>query len=237
MIITDSITPDTTRVCLPSLGANAPNFTANTTYGPISLDQYKGKWVILFSHPGDFTPVCTTEFLAFSKAYDHFVNRNTQLLGISVDSNPSHIAWCMNIYKSTGIQIPFPIIDDRSMEISKEYGMISKDVSKYSDVRAVFFIDPKQKIRAIMYYPLTNGRNIAEILRLLDSLQFTDANNLATPANWVPGRPAIVPMPKTFPKALEVDDSPNCLDWYLCFTKSQDAQPEIGSPTQLPTTI
>lgn len=205
--------------CL-TLGMKAPDFTAQTTFGPIRLSDFRGKWVILFSHPGDFTPVCTTEFIAFAKHNDCFVNRNAQLLGLSIDSNASHLAWVYNIYQNTGIQIPFPVIADRDMSISKRYGMISPDVSTTSTVRNVFFIDENQIIRAILTYPLTNGRNISEIIRLLDALQTSDKYKVATPADWYPGDPVIVPPPQTYQELLERLENKEgyyCVDWYLCY--------------------
>jgi alkyl hydroperoxide reductase subunit AhpC len=182
-------------VSLPSLGSKAPDFKANTTNGPIKLSDYTGKWVVLFSHPGDFTPVCTTEFLCFTKYYDEFKKRNTELIGLSVDSNSSHLAWIYNIFQLTGVEIPFPIIEDRDMSIAKLYGMISEPMSNTSTVRTVFIIDDKQILRTILYYPLTTGRNIPEILRIIEALQTADCNSVAIPANWVPGQPVIVPKP------------------------------------------
>ncbi|MCI6736839.1 MAG: peroxiredoxin [Intestinibacter sp.] len=207
--------------CLPNLGSKAPDFTVNTTFGPINLSDYKGRWVVLFSHPGDFTPVCTTEFICFAKYYNEFTSRNTQLIGLSVDSNSSHLAWVYNICKLTGIEIPFPIIDDSSRTISNLYGMISEPVSSTKTVRAVFIIDDKQILRTILYYPMTTGRNIFEILRIIDALQKSDAENVVTPANWLPGNPVIAPPPKTYKdlkkRIKNCDKKYSCLDWYLCF--------------------
>lgn len=204
------------------IGDMAPSFTANTTMGQINLNDYYGKWVILFSHPGDFTPVCTTEFIAFSKMNSEFEKRNAQLLGLSIDSNPSHLAWLQNIQSMTGIKVPFPLISDLDMKISRKYGMIAPNVSSTNTVRNVFFIDPSQKVRAILQYPMTNGRNIPEILRLLDALQMTDQNNVVTPANWLPGQPALNPAPKTYSELLNnINNSKelNCVEWYLCFDR------------------
>ncbi|MDD5016751.1 MAG: peroxiredoxin [Eubacteriales bacterium] len=206
----------------PGLGKEAPDFTAMTTEGIKSLSDYRGKWVILFSHPGDFTPVCTTEFIAFAQRWQDFQDRNAELMGLSIDSNASHIAWIINIYRNTGIEIPFPIIEDRDMAISKMYGMIQPGVSTTETVRNVFFIDPNGIIRAKLIYPLTNGRNIGEILRLLDALQTTDARQVATPANWRPGYPTIIPAPKTVSAAKErLDSGDNCMDWYLCYSPNE----------------
>lgn len=205
--------------CL-TLGMKAPDFTAMSTFGPIKLSNYAGKWIVLFSHPGDFTPVWTTEFIAFARQYDSFVERNTQLLGISLDGNPSHLAWVYNIYQNTGIQIPFPIIADKDMSISKMYGMIAPSVSTNTTVRNVFIIDDKQIIRAILVYPLTNGRYIPEIIRLLIALQTTDMYGVATPADWLPGQPVVVPAPTTYEELLRRvsgEEGYYCVDWYLCF--------------------
>lgn len=203
----------------------APDFTANTTMGVLNLSDFKGKWVILFSHPGDFTPVCTTEFLAFAKENEEFEKLNTQLIGLSIDSNPSHLAWLNSIYNTTGVTIPFPVIADRVGDIARLYGMIAPDVSTQETVRDVFIIDPQQTIRAILSYPLTNGRNIPEILRLLTALQTSDKYKVVTPANWIPGQPTVAPPPKTYDQMMLREEDPSslgleCLDWYLCFNKN-----------------
>ena len=212
--------------CLPSLGTKAPNFSANTTFGPIKLSDYKGKWVVLFSHPGDFTPVCTTEFLCFAKYYSNFQKRNTELIGLSVDSNSSHLAWVYNIYRNTGVEIPFPIIDDRKMKISQLYGMISEPMSDSSTVRSVFIIDPNQILRTILYYPLTTGRNIPEIVRIIDALQTSDEQKVVTPADWLPGMPVILPPPKTYKELKKrisnCEKNKECIDWYLCFVPDKN---------------
>lgn len=205
-----------------SIGMEAPDFTANTTFGPIRFSDYKGKWVVFFSHPGDFTPVCTTEFVAFAQAYPEFQRRNVQLLGLSIDSNPSHLAWVRSIAQTTGISIPFPVVADRIGNVARMYGMIAPDVSTQETVRNVFIIDPNQIIRAILIYPLTNGRSIPEILRLVDALQTTDADKVVTPANWQPGQPALVPPPQTYSALLEREKAPEelgltCKDWFWCY--------------------
>ncbi len=212
-----------------SLGMQAPNFSATTTFGPLQLSDYKGKWVVLFSHPGDFTPVCTTEFIAFAKAQPQFAAQNAQLLGLSIDSNPSHLAWVYAIYLTTGVEIPFPVIADRTGEIARLYGMIAPDASKQETVRNVFLIDPQQKIRAILIYPLTNGRSIPEILRLLTALQTTDKYQVVTPANWQPGQPVLVPPPQTYEALLNRQNDPQaqgltCKDWFLCGKKLPDSK-------------
>lgn len=205
--------------CL-KIGMKAPDFVANTTFGPIKLSDLKGKWVVLFSHPGDFTPVWTTEFIALAGQYNCFVERNTLLLGLSIDSNTSHLAWVYNIYQNTGVQIPFPIISDRDGSIAKMYGMFSPTTGSTTTVRNVFYIDPNQVIRAILIYPLTNGRNTNEMIRLLDALQTTDRTKLATPANWYLGMPVVVPAPETYEellKRVEGEEGLCCVDWYLCY--------------------
>lgn len=202
------------------LGMKAPDFKAQTTFGELKLSDLAGKWVVFFSHPGDFTPVCTTEFIAFSQMAPYFAQRNVQLLGLSIDSNPSHLAWVYNIYKNTGIQVPFPIIADRDGYIARLYGMIATEVSNTETVRCVFIIDDKQIIRAILTYPLTNGRNIPEILRLVDAIQTTDRYNVVTSANWCPGMPVLVRPPKTYNELLErlkCQKGLQCMDWYLCY--------------------
>jgi len=203
----------------PGLGDKAPEFSATTTMGVKSLSDYKGKWLIFFSHPGDFTPVCTTEFISFAENYEEFKERDAELLGLSIDSNSSHIAWLLNIFKRTGVEIPFPVIADRDMRIARMYGMIQPNASATAAVRTVFFIDPQGIIRAMLNYPLTNGRNIKEILRLLIALQITDANKVVTPADWRPECPALYPPPDTVAGAKErLNAGKTCMDWYLCFT-------------------
>ena len=170
------------------IGMCAPDFEATTTMGTVKLSDYKGKWVILFSHPGDFTPVCTTEMIALSKANNEFEARNACLLGLSVDSNSSHLAWVFDIYCRTGVRIPFPIIADRNGSIARKYGMISSSVSNSETVRNVYIIDDKGIIRAILIYPMTIGRCIPEILRILEAAQTVDKCGGATPANWTLNR-------------------------------------------------
>mgnify|MGYP002536283788 FL=1 len=203
------------------IGQKAPEFDAITSFGPKSLNDYKGKWLVLFSHPGDFTPVCTTEMIAFARAYTYFQKLNTELLGLSIDSNPSHLAWIYDIYCRTGIELPFPIIADRSGQIARKYGMISNDVSSTETVRTVFIIDDKQIVRTILIYPLNVGRFIPEILRTVQALQMADCSGGSTAANWMPGQPVIVPAPKTFNELLErqnyINENQNGISWYLSF--------------------
>ncbi|OKZ78466.1 MAG: peroxiredoxin [Clostridium sp. 27_14] len=203
------------------IGQKAPDFEAITTCGNISLNDFKGKWLILFSHPGDFTPVCTTEMIAFTRAHTYFQNINTELLGLSVDSNSSHLAWIYDIYCRTGIQISFPIIADRNGEIARKYGMIASDISNTETVRNVFIIDDKGIIRTILIYPMNVGRFIPEILRIVKALQVADCSQSSTGANWIPNQPVILPPPKTFcelqNRQQEIIKNRNGINWYLSF--------------------
>jgi peroxiredoxin (alkyl hydroperoxide reductase subunit C) len=201
---------------IPRINEPAPDFSARTTHGPRALSDYRGKWLVLFSHPADFTPVCTTEFIAFSQAYPKFKALGCELLGLSVDSNFSHLAWIRNIEEHFGIEIPFPIIEDLSMKVASDYGMIQPGASDTSTVRATFFIDPKSKIRAMVYYPMTNGRSVAEFLRLLEGLQTSDKHAVATPEGWCPGDKVIVPAPATIAEArARMRAGYETVDWYF----------------------
>ena len=206
---------------MPRLGEPAPDFTAVTTHVTVKLEDFKGSWLVLFSHPADFTPVCTTEFLAFAEIYPELQKRGAELLGLSVDSLSSHIAWVRNIEEKTGVKIPFPIIADLDRSVSTAYGMLHPGQSRTETVRCVFIIDPNQIVRTILYYPLTTGRNMDEILRIIDALQTTDANKVATPANWRPGDKVVVPPPTTQEMAEErlKQKEYECVDWYLCKKK------------------
>jgi peroxiredoxin (alkyl hydroperoxide reductase subunit C) len=211
------IAEETVRRGLPRLGEAAPDFEAETTHGNLRLSDFKGRWLILFSHPADFTPVCTTEFLAFAEIAPELRKRNVELLGLSIDSTYSHIAWVRNIEEKFGVAIPFPIIADLNKEVASKYGMIMPGESKTETSRAVFVIDDKGVLRAMIYYPLTTGRNMAEILRLVDGLQTTDKHGVATPANWRPGEKVIVPPPKTAEDAAaRMKQGFECKDWYFC---------------------
>ncbi|MFA4877648.1 MAG: peroxiredoxin [Methanoregula sp.] len=207
-------------ISFPVLGEPAPDFEAETTHGPLKLADLKGKWVVLFSHPADFTPVCTTEFLAFAGIYDELKALNVQLVGLSVDSISAHLAWVHAIKEKMGVSIPFPVIADLNMKVAKKYGMIQPGQSTTAAVRCVFFIDDKGIMRAMIYYPLQNGRFMPEIIRLVKALQTTDRHKVSTPANWQPGDKVVVPPPKT---AAEMEKRPTegyeCRDWYLCFKK------------------
>ena len=202
------------------IGDNAPLFTANTTFGKISLNDFKGKWIVLFSHPGDFTPVCTTEFLAFASCYEKFINLNTELIGLSIDSNASHLAWVQNIYEKSGVSIPFPIIADTTGKVAELYNMTFGDDT--SLVRSVYIIDPDLKIRVILTYPKEIGRNINEILRIIEALQTSDCNNVLTPANWNKNLPVIIKAPSTYEDLKErIMNAEDYIffTWYLCFKK------------------
>jgi len=207
---------------IPKIGDRAPDFQANSSKGPISLKDYKGKWVVLFSHPADFTPVCTTEFIEFATRYEEFEKKNAQLIGLSIDSVYSHIAWLLQIEKISGIEVKFPVIADLSMEVSRLYGLIHERASTTSTVRAVFFIDPEGVVRALIYYPASTGRNIDEIMRVLDSLIYVDSFMIATPANWKAGEDVIVPQPSTLQAAKDriKDPNLNVKDWFLAIKKS-----------------
>ncbi len=209
-------------VRLPRLGEKAPEFEAVTTQGKLKLSDFKGSWLILFSHPADFTPVCTTEFIGFAEIYDELQKRNVHLMGLSIDSVYSHISWVRNIEEKFGIKIPFPVIADLNKEVAKLYGMIMPGESKTETSRCVFLIDPEGILRAMIYYPLTTGRNMDEILRIIDALQTTDKHHVATPANWRPGDKVIVPPPATQEAAEErLKQGFECKDWYFCKKKME----------------
>ncbi len=204
---------------MPRINEVAPDFEAKTTHGVMKLSDItsKGKWVVLFSHPADFTPVCTTEFVEFSKRHDDFVRRDAQLLGNSIDSVYSHIAWVRNIEQNFGVKVPFPVIADLDQKVARAFGMVHEAVSDTAAVRAVFVIDPKNIIRAIIYYPMSLGRNVDEIVRIVDALQTADANACSTPANWRPGDSVIVPAPATQADAEKrvAASEFEVSDWYL----------------------
>lgn len=241
-------------VHLPRLNEPAPAFEAITTQGPRRLTDYAGRWLILFSHPADFTPVCTTEILAFAEIYPALQARNVDLLGLSIDSIYSHIAWIRNMEEHFGVYISFPVIADLNKEVATRYGMLMPGESTTETARCVFIIDPKQLLRAMIYYPLTTGRNMQEMVRLIDALQTTDEFHVATPANWQPGDKVIMPPPKTMELAAEriahahavvsgfpiggqkmvvaakgttTGDGYECIDWYLC-KKKLEFQPLLA---------
>ncbi|MEN2981065.1 MAG: peroxiredoxin [Thermus sp.] len=210
---------------LPRLNEPAPDFVAKTTAGELRLSDLKGKWVVLFSHPADFTPVCSTEFLAFAKRQKEFEELGVQLLGLSIDSIHAHLAWLRDLEEMSGITINFPVIADLDMKVSKLYGMIHPAASETAAVRAVFIIDPNGILRGMLYYPLTTGRNIDEILRFIRALQFTDRTGLNTPADWQPGQPAIVKPPATLAE-LKADEAKKAeyteyRRWYLRLKRAE----------------
>jgi peroxiredoxin (alkyl hydroperoxide reductase subunit C) len=200
------------------LNGPAPDFEANTTHGPIRLSTWqRDKWIILFSHPADFTPVCTTEFIEFAKNNDALTAKNVAVIGNSIDSIYSHIAWVRNIEEKFGVKIPFPVIADLDQKVARLYGMVHTPSSVTAAVRCVFFIDPKRTVRAMIYYPLNVGRNFDEILRVVDALQTADANGVACPANWRPGDEVIVPAPMTAQGAQDRVGNKDfsVTDWYF----------------------
>jgi len=216
---------------MPLIGEKAPEFTAVTTQGTIKFpDDYVGKWVILFSHPADFTPVCTTEFMTFASMMGEFKALNTELIGLSVDSLYAHIAWLRRINElewkgMKNLEVTFPLIEDIRMDVANKFGMIQPGQSNTQAVRAVFVIDPEGKIRTILYYPLSMGRNFDEIKRIILALQKADRDNVATPADWRPGDDTIVPTAGSCGTAKErmeqKKDDVYCLDWFMCFKKEK----------------
>jgi peroxiredoxin (alkyl hydroperoxide reductase subunit C) len=208
---------------LPRIGDTAPDFEQETSKGPIRLSQYRGHWVMLFSHPADFTPVCSTEIMEFARRYPEFQTRNVELIGLSVDSVPSHIAWTRSLQEQLGQPIPFPIIADLDTKVARLYGMIHPNDSGTATVRAVFFIDEAGTIRALLYYPLSTGRSVDELLRVFDSLQTTAKLGLATPVDWTPGNPVVVPAPKTADQVQNKEEAEReglvYRDWYLRMKK------------------
>ena len=207
----------TTRNCILRIGDSAPAFKARSTAGAVSLADFRGRWLILFSHPADFTPVCTTELSAFAMDKEWFAAHNTKLIGLSIDSIHSHLAWVNNVREKTGVYMDFPIIADLDMHVAHLYGMLHPGASSTAAVRAVFFIDPKGVIRLIMYYPLNVGRNMEEIQRVLVALQTADTHACALPVNWVEGDKVIVPPPKNLKEmdARIADQSVEKVDFYL----------------------
>ncbi|MDX9938518.1 MAG: peroxiredoxin [Sphaerochaetaceae bacterium] len=222
---------ETKRNQMPLIGDPAPEFSAVTTQGKINFPaDYKGKWVILFSHPADFTPVCTTEFMTFASMQEDFKALDTELIGLSVDSLYAHIAWLRKIKElewkgMKDVEVTFPLIEDIKMDVANKFGMIQPSQSNTQAVRAVFVIDPKGIIRTILYYPLTTGRNFDEIKRIILALQKADADQVATPADWRPGDDVIVPTAGSCGTAKErmesKSDDTYCLDWFMCFKREK----------------
>ncbi len=226
-----------TPMAMPRIGDVAPSFTAKTTQGDINFpEDYAGKWVILFSHPADFTPVCTSEFMTFATMAEEFKKYNTELVGLSVDGLYSHIAWLRTIQEKItfrdmkNVEVTFPLIDDVSMNVASKYGMIMPGEAETQAVRAVFFIDPNAKIRTIIYYPLSLGRNFDELLRVVKGLQTADAFDVALPADWRPGERVIVPTPGSCGTAKErmegAEEGVECVDWFFCLKELPEGQVE-----------
>ncbi len=211
--------PASAPIAMPRIGDPAPDFTAVTTHGPIKFSEWRqGKWVVLFSHPADFTPVCSTELTELGRMNDQFEKRNARLIGISIDSIHSHLAWVENLNHILKVKLPFPLIADHNRAVAEKYGMIHPGESETVTVRALFIIDDKGTIRATIYYPLNVGRNMDEVLRLVDALQTATAKAVACPANWRPGDKVIVPPPKTVADVEERKGNASYekLDFYLC---------------------
>jgi peroxiredoxin (alkyl hydroperoxide reductase subunit C) len=206
---------------IPRIMEPAPDFEARSTHGIIRLSDYtsQDKWVMLFSHPSDFTPVCSTEFIAFAKRHEEFEKLNVQLIGVSIDSVFSHIAWIRDLEAISGVQVRFPIVADLDQQVSRAYGMVHEAVSDTAAVRAVFAIDPKGNVRALLYYPMHLGRSVSELLRIFQALQVVDANSVSTPADWELGDQVIVPAPSTLEdaakRATNVGTGLNVQSWYL----------------------
>jgi Peroxiredoxin len=201
---------------LPRLNEAAPDFDALTTDGRRSLADYRGKWLVLFSHPADFTPVCTTEFMAFARKQDDFADLGVELLGLSIDSHYAHIAWVRSIRQTFGVDVRFPIIADLDMKVASAYGMVMPGASNTAAVRATFVIDPEGVMRAMVYYPMSNGRSVDEIFRLVQALQTSDAHKVATPEGWTPGQDVIVPPPATCAAAdARFGEECETADWYF----------------------
>ena len=218
---------------LPALGCHAPAFKALTTNGEIEFPKdYAGKWVILFSHPADFTPVCTTEVATFAAMQEEFKALNTELVGLSVDSNSSHLAWLNTIEekiryrKYVGQKINFPLIADAKGEIAALYGMIAPNMQETKACRTVFFIDPKGMIRAMIYYPLSTGRNFEEIKRVIEALQVTDKYGVSTPADWQKGDDILLSAPADkealIKRLADKDETKVCDDWFFCRQKLEN---------------
>lgn len=215
---------------MPLIGDKAPSFHAVTTQGEINFpEDYAGKWVILFSHPADFTPVCTTEFMTFASMADEFKALNTELVGLSIDSLYAHIAWLRKIQElewngMKNVEVKFPLIEDIKMDVSRKYGMVQSQSSTQA-VRAVFIIDTEGIVRTILFYPASTGRNFDEIKRVVLALQKADRDHIATPANWMPGDDVIIPTAGSCGTAKErmesTDEGQYCLDWFLCFKKEK----------------
>jgi peroxiredoxin (alkyl hydroperoxide reductase subunit C) len=218
-------TGDAPLRALPRLEEAAPDFEALSTHGDIRLSDFRGRWVILFGHPADFTPVCTTEFVEFARHAADLEQRDVQLIAVSVDSIYSHIAWVRSMEAAFGVKITFPVVADLDMAVSELYGMVHKGASSTEPVRAVFVIDPDQVVRAIVYYPMSTGRSVIELIRLVDALQMHDATGAAIPAEWQPGDDVVEPVPMTVQEAdRRTKTSPGAVDWYLSTRPASPAE-------------
>jgi peroxiredoxin (alkyl hydroperoxide reductase subunit C) len=235
----DSTPPQAEVPTMPRIGDPAPPFTAVTTQGPIDFPaDYAGRWVILFSHPADFTPVCTSEFMTFATMQDQFKAYGTELVGLSVDGLYSHIAWLRTIKEKmryrdmVDVEVTFPLIDDVSMNVARKYGMIMPGEASTQAVRAVFVIDPAGVVRTVLYYPLSLGRNFDELLRIVKALQTADAFSVATPADWRPGEPVIIPPAGSCGTAQDrmdgAEEGVECVDWFFCTKELSEAQVEAA---------
>lgn len=205
-----------------TIGRMAPDFTTISTQGVITLSQFRGQWVILLSDPGDFTAVTTTTYLGLSQKYEEFRKRNVQILALTIDNNFANIEWVVDIYDHYGIMVPFPLLEDRNADIARMYNIVNPDRIYEESIRDVFIISPSGRIKAILTYPVSCGKNSYELLRIIDSLQLTEKYNVYTPMNWMPGDPVIVPVPQTVDKAMlrnQKDPSLglNCVSWYNCY--------------------
>ena len=209
--------PAQSQRSLPRLNEPAPDFEAASTQGPIKLSNYRGKWIVLFSHPADFTPVCTTELTEFARRQEDFKKLNTQLIGLSIDSVYSHIAWIRNMEQHFGVKVEYPLVADLDTKVAQLFGMIHPGASTTATVRCVFIIDDDGILRAMIYYPLTNGRSVDEIMRIVQALQLNKSKGVATPEGWRPGQKVIVPPPLTLAGASERvnDKSVEVTDWYF----------------------
>jgi peroxiredoxin (alkyl hydroperoxide reductase subunit C) len=212
----DSLEPNAgdTDAGLPRIGDPAPEFTARTTHGPRSLSDYRGRWLLFVSHPADFTPVCTSEFVALARAADAFAARGCDLLALSADSVFAHLAWLRSIREAFGVEIGFPIVEDPSMAIARAYGMIHPQAGDTATIRASFVIDPEGIVQALVYYPMQVGRSVPELLRLLDALQAARRDGVSTPADWQPGETALASPARTVQEADRAAAQPDAPAWY-----------------------
>lgn len=222
MSFSEELPPEESAGGLPRIGESAPVFDALSTHGPLRLGELRGRWVVLFSYQADFTPVCTTEFLELARRQQEFSRRNCRLVGLSLDSIYSHIAWVRELEQLGGEKINFPLIGDVDMTVARAYGLIHSGAGDTAALRGVFWIDPETVVRAMLYYPPSTGRSIVEVLRVLDALQTADHENVSTPADWQPGDPVLVPVPRTLNAAeRRLQEEPDSPTWYLCLKNPQ----------------